>query len=162
MNPTQWEEYEKKLDDIIARNGWAVQSVGIGEMSPPFSYSIGMTEALGCPEFLIIGVGYETGMAVINGLGASLKSKEKIPLDDWAKIDKVIQGFPVVFRDIPWQVRDGWTAFLDRKYPEKRDVRQIVLPDATGKFPWEDGADPVFSEHQRHLIVKADEFRRLN
>jgi hypothetical protein len=73
----QREQYAAHIRKLIAEHGWAIQGVGDTATEPPFSYTVGMTEA-GLPELVIVGLSHETGGVILNMLAKQSLAEELV------------------------------------------------------------------------------------
>lgn len=144
-----WRSRDIKADfiraiDIIEEFGCQVMSVGAGEVSPTFSYTAGVTDTLGHPELITVGLPISVAHSALNeavrrmtaGLGLT-KGKHANSIGD---VD-------VEFRPISpiWlhhtMLRTNW-------YYEGADVPvlQLIYPDLENKFADEEGFNNYFAQ----------------
>jgi len=71
----QRELYAVHLRKLIAENGWAIQGVLHTATEPPFSYTVGLTEA-GLPELIVVGVSHEVGVVILDKLARQSLAEE--------------------------------------------------------------------------------------
>ena len=50
-----WLDYLDYMQDMIARHGWAVQTVGRDRIHPPWAYTVGLTPQAR-PELVVTGL----------------------------------------------------------------------------------------------------------
>lgn len=128
---------EEQWRAAIARQEWLVLHVPAREdgTSPAFQYTAGLTER-GLPELVVYGLRMKTGTLVLDDLAWRLLNGEDF--GEGAAVPGLVQG------DVPARL---WTAtwqqdLLDavrRLYGDHARVRQVVVPDDTGRLPFEAG-----------------------
>lgn len=145
------DEIRRRMDAVISETGWWVQAVLPGPDNPFFAYSIGMTESFGHPEFLMLGFSPELMHTLINGIGELVRQGARFGDRDTS--DKVIRGFPVVFREPEDSAAAEFALAAVSRYGQGRfRLLQCFLPDASGLFPWDEGCDPSYARHQGILL----------
>ncbi|MEM6857266.1 MAG: DUF4262 domain-containing protein [Pseudomonadota bacterium] len=123
-----------------------------------FAYSIGFEATVRQPDVLISGLPSSTSKSLINDTLALCR--EGFELSDFARTDRLIDGYDCVFRSVREDclVPDYFgTAFwyyrTQTQLPMTRAV-QMVWPDRSGVFPWEQGFDQSFRDNQDELWAK--------
>lgn len=144
------DEIQKRIDGNIKRFGWHVQAVMPGPEDVglrTFAYTVGMPKTLKHAELMMIGFRPELMQSLLNVAGEQIK--EGVRFGDWTSSDKVIQGFPVWFREVPEITARKWALLSEQRYkgPEF-GLLQMFLPDVNGLFPWDPGCNPQFIETQ--------------
>lgn len=143
-----------KISANIAEHGWHVTAVGEDHRGgmPTFAYSVGMTETLRHPELLMIGMDPSLAQRLINDVGRLIRAGEKF--GDWDRSDRVIKGFPVVFRLVPKETARDWARGASERYRMRGgfELLQAFLPDAVGTFPWDADHDPKWAKGQGRLL----------
>lgn len=133
-HPSEDELLQSFLDRcraLMAEHGHVVQSVFGSDVLPPWAYTVGLSNA-GRAELVVIGLPAETATYALNGVARRLAA-EKIP--DQADIHQVV--------NMPLRLR---TLSLDAAWPHMsvartllttppREIRQVLWPDPTGRFP---------------------------
>ena len=142
-------EIEAMVTDAIARHGWWVQSVLPDAESPSFSYTVGLTETFRHPEILMMGHHPSLMHGLLNDIGALVRGGARF--SDWGCSDKVISGFPVIFRSVPAKEGRRWSLAADRRYTEF-ELLQVFLPDPNGRFPWDPACDRKNADLQGALL----------
>lgn len=132
-------DYRKKIDDIIARDGWVVQGVfptAQDDDQSTFAYTIGLFTA-GLPELLISGnLGFPTLQALLNTaaryhLGTEIKPGAV--LDELA--NHPMKAIACDEREVPVGMAKNY-------YQGRIPVIQLLWPDTKGVYP-----DSVFYNH---------------
>ena len=153
------ENIKRLLDQTIERikkNGWT--GIGIGadtESTPPFpsyTYSVGLTSTYEHPELVIFGVPFEIAMGILGDAAKRVRDGTLVCTDGGSD-DRLVQGFPVVFRTVPADaIREHLRIADVLEHDAPLSALQIIWPDPNGKFPWENGADPHYALMQPLLF----------
>lgn len=133
------ESLARKIDGLIRSAGFAYICVGQEGRTPPFAYTIGLTETYGCPELLIFGVGQQVADAVFHGLVDKIKSGVR-----FADGDLVTQVLNVAcaIKAVPGEAARPFALNVMSRYQGGAHTpafQQVVYPDQAGLFPWEVG-----------------------
>lgn len=151
--------YEQKILDTVEEHGWFCTSVFDPEgVLLEFSYSVGFTQTLEHPEFIIFGLPGKVAHAILWDLFRTLKAG-RIPEDSqhWSDL---IEGYDCVIRRVhPTQITREyfnsamwfWGDSADRGEP--LPAYQIVWPDRKGRFPWEAGCAQKVRDDQPALYI---------
>ena len=140
-----------KIDAIIKREGFAFLSIGQDGDTPPFSYTVGITETYERPELIIFGVSQSVANAVFNGFVAKIKNSECFNDGD---IVVELLNMPVAIKAVSKEIAMPFALNVGSRYRGSRHVpsfQQIVYPDQSGKFPWEPGYDEGMGQIQLEL-----------
>lgn len=140
-------ELFQKIDAIIKRAGFAFLSIGQDGDTPPFSYTVGITETYKSPELIIFGVGQNVADAVFNGLVQRVENGER-----FNEGDVVIEllNMPVAIKAVASEIARPFTLNVASRYKGSKHsptFQQIVYPDQAGNFPWESG----YNEEMRRI-----------
>lgn len=132
------EDYIAKLDAIIEKHGYAVQSV---MDNPSMSYTVGLTD-LCLPELVMVGVPIPSMQAIINEAVARMQSTQpfapgqlqselaNLPLRiDAVHISQVLGRLYMLI---------GYEKRRQRQVTELK-VLQLVWPDQDGRYPDDSG-----------------------
>jgi Domain of unknown function (DUF4262) len=140
----------------IAKYGWSAIYVAPCECEPngsdvAFEYSIGMTQ-IGLPELIVFALPWRVSHTVLEG-AISVLRKEGRPADGRVA-QKILRGFPVVFKALPPDQTNKLYTCQAAFYYEPRpvSVMQIVWPDKAGRFPWQLGCDTRIANAQSEII----------
>jgi hypothetical protein len=147
-------EYLDGLRATIAKHGWAVQGVfaAEGQEGGSFSYTVGMTEA-GLPELWVDSLDPRMAAGILNAVG-QVQCSRGVALDG-----EVDAGYSVPFRvrgPVDNEAAEAFTALAMYPHPQIVEVRQVLFPDAAGRFPDEDGYDAE-ALPQRVLPLRGEE-----
>lgn len=157
----------KKLLDQIDSRGWGWQVVGPdqgddeNEPFPHYCYTVGLVSK-GLPDLIIVGLDIRTSIAVgdelitramanvIVGQAVPAVSGFK-PFDLNKELLDVFKGSRAMLVDVP-PVEAAKRSLFAHDYAaavdKAPDLIQLVWPDRNGRLPFEEGAEPGFSEEQ--------------
>ncbi|WP_397383967.1 DUF4262 domain-containing protein [Prosthecobacter sp.] len=156
--PKAEDESDRKLLADVQNEGLHVLRILEGEKCPQFCYSVGLYYTFGHPEILVMGLPPDVGHRVLN-LAATRIAGGKI-FGDYEKTDELIEGFECSFLPISVsQYKDylGYAIWFYRSLKQPFPALQLVWPDKSGVFPWEEGYDERFFSLQRLLNVENEE-----
>lgn len=124
---------EQRWRDVVAEHGWMVMSVGASGTAPEFTFTCGLTE-VGLPEVVVYGLPGDTAGTLLNDVAQRLLDGERFT--DGEPVARVLRGYDLQLWDTTWLQDPLGAAF--RLYGEDRvRVRQLVWPDADGRWPWD-------------------------
>lgn len=128
--------------DLVARFGHAIQAVGDGD-GTLYAYSVGLAAAQGS-ELLTIGLPARVAFRILNDLAAKLAEQ---PIADGEDIHGLAAGLPLrlkthlVIDPANHIDRTELVSVSLRLGYHVPYVRQLVWPDASGRFPDDPGYD---------------------
>lgn len=145
--PTPTNDYENSVFENIEKYGWHCTSVGGGDGSPCFTYSVGLFDSFGHPELLVIGLSAELSHSMISAVARAAENKPPIELDK--PCDNLLGDASCVFVTVPHDQYADWVISA-RWYYQGDDfpLYQIVWPAVGGPFPWEPTADEKLKSSQ--------------
>jgi hypothetical protein len=129
------DDYFAHLLELIAEHGWAVQSVGGGELpgEVPFAYTVGLS-TLGHPELIMQGMPHPYAHHYLNDFGEEIRKGTKFLPDTTST---VVSGEEAPFAFIT-AVDTSQLLAVEHIYGSV-DALQVIWPDSAGKLPWDDG-----------------------
>jgi hypothetical protein len=147
----RFDDYIRKARGIVRRHGWLVQAVLPDENQPAYSYSVGLSGGrFRHPEIFMVGFHPDLCRSLINVAGGHVK--DGLRFDRACYSDVIAQGFPVAFmpldRDSVTMHSNAGLAILGKDFGGVL----LVLPDVTGRFPWDIGCDPNYAGVQTSLL----------
>ncbi|MEV0269785.1 DUF4262 domain-containing protein [Hamadaea sp. NPDC050747] len=140
VSRAQRDQYAAQLRQVIAEHGWAIQMVHGDLQDPPFSYTVGLTEA-GLPELIILGLPTNVAGQILNKLARQSLESE---LDVDARYD-----LPNGDATLPYLIGSVSTANVRRYLKlatvlyDRHRIRalQVIWPSKEGRFPQDPGWD---------------------
>lgn len=136
------EEFEDRMDDIVARHkatiakfGYTVQAVLGSETNPPYVYTVGLSQSHKHPEIFLVGMDPRDALGLIADAVALIRAGKR--LDHPVYAAGIIPGYEVPFRPISDEsVMDHAAMGLELIGPF--EGVQMFYPDPDGFAPWED------------------------
>ena len=141
------EDGDRKTLEDIERYGCSVMHVSAECDLPPFSYSVGITKSSGAPEVVVVGLKQPIAHFVVNEYNSRVRAGEVFRAGQ--KYSGFLEGFEVL------------AILVERKhYPEyfgfdlwlykgpSFEVLQLVYPNTSGIWPWQEEADEWFRSWQ--------------
>lgn len=135
--------------DQIARHindfGFSVMGVFGGQGSPPFAYTVGLTETYNHPELLVVGMGQKTAAILFNAIAAKLKSPGGLIIDGDIMTD--IANLPIAFKKISRGMASHYAFQCLYWYAGKKvqpEFMQMVMSDRSGNLPWSEDYDIAY------------------
>jgi hypothetical protein len=144
MRENDLTNYEREILQNIDEDGWHSTSVVDPHGNEPtFSYSVGFTRTLACPEFIVIGLGPKLMHSMLWETFRQIRGGK--PPEEGAHWTGLLEGFHCISRVVhPTNVIRDWfnSAVWFWSRIERRDgplnAMQMVWPSRdSGKFPWE-------------------------
>lgn len=127
-------DYHLHLQEIINEHGWAVQSVGPGDDSVQFSYTVGLT-AFGHPEFVMTGAPPRFAQSVLNVFGGAVRDghvyKPNTMTSDPTGSEPTVALIEVI--DPASQL------FIAVDIYGQIEAIQVIWRDSQLNFPWDEG-----------------------
>ena len=156
----EYSDYENKIVSTVEEHGWFCSHVfDPDKEEPDFSYSVGFTETLNCPEFIVFGLPHELMHSMLWSIFRDIKGGIT-PYDDrvWSNL---LKGFDCVIKkvhsdNIPMNYLNSarwyWNLHLGKS--ELLQAYQIVWPGAaSGRFPWDENCPLEVIEMQPPLYL---------
>src|SRR5438477_6580242 len=134
------DQEDARVAQVIRKHGQFIQLVvgGPGSVPPEFAYTVGLF-GLGHPELVILTVGADTAMGVLNTLGARIRCGanlvpgEMLTFDEWPH-RIVVQELPN-----PGEILFAANRHYQRPAEASVPAYQLTYDDKWGRFPWDDG-----------------------
>lgn len=150
-------EIYESLRSKILDHGWAVLHVGADPVdeTPPFSYSVGMCLIDGY-EIFSEKIQDDLAIYLINQIGKRLPSKG-ISVDHSCIIKGLVQDdYPIALikTDDPMLKTEKTIMVQEVIDVEDYAVLQLVIPDSSGRFPWDKDYDEDMGEQE----IYSDDF----
>ena len=141
---------DAKLLGTLEQWGWFVTKVGASDSEPAFAYSLGLYENFKHPEIIIFGLELEMMHRLVNDAGRRIR--QGLGYKEGQRYDDLLKGYQCEFRKVNPNRHDGLLNYAIWYYKGSPfPVLQLVWPDQTGLFPWEDGFNERFRKKQLRL-----------
>jgi hypothetical protein len=156
-------DFEVRVLNSIEKDGWFGLSVSAGTDTPSFTYSIGFTETLKCPEFIVFGLDFDLMHSMLWQVFEQVRDGRCIPAEG-ARWSGVLDGCDCVSRAVhPSQIKRDYfnSAMWYRRHRGGRDedlrAYQLFWPGKTQLlFPWENGCDEFVRDCQPLLYLPSE------
>jgi len=132
-------------DELTVRNveehGWSVSGVRADDRQPGWACSVGVWHTARLPELCIFGLPFDVMSHAVNEV--SRRARDGARLDSRVPIEGVLRPGPLILRPVhPSWADTSLFAVANRFYGRPLEFRQLVWPDARGRFPWEVARSP--------------------
>jgi hypothetical protein len=135
-----WSRRQKPdLGATIAEHGWAV--IYVPDDVPSIHYTVGLTER-DLPELILFGCDEMLGGNLLNDLAALLIGGRTI--FDGDPIEELTEGAAML--ELHTATKEAPVGLARLRYGQDVRVRQLVLPDAAGRMPWQPEARDAFTQ----------------
>ena len=115
--------------------------------SPPFAYSIGITQEKGAPEIVVIGLKQPMAHFIVNDYNRRVRSGECFEVGKF--YSEFIEGFEVFVEEVPLSAYDDYFGQAIDFYGGRAfNVIQIIYPTTQGIWPWAEHAPKSFQVWQ--------------
>lgn len=133
------DEYLAESLRIMMKHGWLVQGVigsPIDSGAVCWYYTVGLT-GRDHPELMLSGLPSEVATPVINDMARRVFHDGTV-YRDGNVVDDIVTGFNVAMRSVTRF--DTFPPSMVRQFFPTQKIRalQVVLPDAEGRFPWDE------------------------
>jgi hypothetical protein len=144
---TELDRARVQIADAIQRSGWCVIKIPPSHGQPSSAYTIGLTEKHRHPELLMVGLDVGMMHELLNVAAGHIKDGDVY--EDGSTSDRIIEGFPVHFKELPIGEARQWARAASERYrPNTFRLLQVVLPDPNGRFPWDADCDSAYARIQ--------------
>jgi hypothetical protein len=139
----------KNIADIIAQQGWAVITIQADVNAPAHSYTIGLTDK-GLPEVIIFGLPAEDATSLLGNIAHQLV--DGLSYSENTPLTKVFAGANAYLKPVAGPAARENLRLASEFYPEGIAGLQLVWPDETGLFPWQEGFNELLRAAQPLLF----------
>lgn len=130
---------------LVDAHGMAVISVEGDAPGESFAYTVGLS-AHDHPELVMMGIPPEVTHRLLNALGARvLRGEDLVP---GTHEGLLANGYRLWVVPVPGDRTGEFFALAQLWAQEPVRGLQVVVPDAAGRFPHEDGVDPAYARAQ--------------
>jgi hypothetical protein len=125
---------------------YGVSVIHVGDVDPPFAYTVGLWQAHKHPELIVFGLPGQVMWNLLNAIAKLVKEGQRFT-------DKtVLQGFGgkfgVTVAPADSKYLDAYFGFGLGFYEETFPIAQVLWPDSNGHFPGEANFDAAYAEIQ--------------
>lgn len=119
---------------------------------PSFCYTTGLWQTYNHPELFLYGLSQQDAVGILGGLIAEIRDHGRRFAA--GEVDRQLFNLPVGFVEIPKDELPGRLNIAAAFYGDLQfQAFQVVLSDAAGLMPWQEGCDSSFVEMQPLLGV---------
>lgn len=142
---------EIKLIDDVEKYGCHVIQVREGSGFPGWSYTVGLTEVLRCPELIVLGLKADVAHSLLNECAGRLQHGLRLQ-ESW-RADGLLSNVECEFRAIEkrW-IRQTMGYGVWFYGGDEFTVLQCVYPDLNNHFPWDKDFDETWRRRQPLLF----------
>lgn len=136
-------EAGRQVLEVIKKFGFAYITTTFNEDENMYAYTVGRA-LKGKAEYLI-GYGVPGLLKQLTTLFDRLDENENVSVE-WVSAEKLGAKVPMILLDLPPEVSGLYCAYgLDVINKEANEIRcrLAVFPDASGRWPWDEGSDPL-------------------
>ena len=153
---------EMRLVDDVEKYGCHIISVREEGGFPGWCYTVGLSDVLGCPELIVIGLKPGVAHSLLNDCAGRLQ--QGLRVGEGERVDGLLSNVQCEFRAIDkrW-IRQtmGYAVWYNRG--DEFAVLQCVYPDLNNHCPWDEGFEaswrnrqPLLFQHSLNPIVEID------
>lgn len=142
------DESERKTLADIEQYGCSVMHVhDPDERLPPFSYSIGVSKSSGAPEVVVVGLSQPLAHFIVNEYNDRVRAGEVFRVGH--RYGGFIEGFDVLVVAVERKHYPDYFGYNLWLYQSANfEVLQLMYPNTSGVWPWQDQADQWFRARQ--------------
>jgi hypothetical protein len=144
------DDSDRKVLENIERFGCSVMHIAAEEGLPPFAFSVGITKTSSAPEVIVVGLKQPMAHFVVNEYNRRIRAGE--PVAAGQKYSGFIEGFDVLAERVHTSNYHEYLGYNLWLYQGPDfEVLQLVYPNTSGVWPWEDSANEWFRNWQPML-----------
>lgn len=134
----------------IAHHDCAVVCIEANEDTPPFAFSVGLFQRFQHPELLIMGLSHDAAQQVINACRDRIRGGDV--LRDGFSYGPILADRRIAMRAIHPDHHPGYLGTARWFYEQHPfPALQAFWPDASGRYPWDQGCEPGVAACQPRL-----------
>ncbi|MEO0551171.1 MAG: DUF4262 domain-containing protein [Pseudomonadota bacterium] len=153
-------DYEANIIKNVEEHGWQCSHIfDPDQEKPSFSYSVGFTKTVNCPEFIVFGLSNDLMNSMLWQVFRDIK--DGIEPQDGMIWSHLLEGFDCIIKKVHAEniemnylnsAKWYWNHHLGNSDPVS--AFQIVWPGAvSGEFPWDEGCDQFIIDSQPPLYL---------
>jgi hypothetical protein len=142
---------EAKLLDDVEKYGCHIIQVREEGGFPGWSYTIGLSDILGCPELIVIGLKEVVAHSLLNE--CALRLQQGIHLEHGSRAQELLANVECEFRQVEkrWLRKTmGYAVWFYGR--DDFSALQCIYPDLNSHFPWDEAFDVKWRDRQPLLF----------
>lgn len=148
------DDADRKIFQDIEHFGCSVMHIAAEDDLPPFAFSLGISRTSGAPEVIVIGLVPELAHDVVNEYNRRVKEGHLLVAGQ--RYGGFIGGFDVVAEKVDPSNYDEYLGYNLWLYQGPNfEVLQLVYPNTSGVWPWDEAAGDWFRACQPLLARPA-------
>jgi Domain of unknown function (DUF4262) len=162
LRRSKLEPDEAKLVDDVEKYGCHVIQVREESGFPGWSYTVGLSDVLGCPELIVIGLKENVAHSLLNECADRLRAN--IRFQEGSRSQELLANVECEFRSVEKRWLRQTMGYAIWFYGgDDFQALQCVYPDLNNHFPWDEGFDtgwrsrqPLLFPHSLSSVVEQD------
>lgn len=149
--PEPRDDSDRKVIHDVETHGWHVVNILPESETPGWAFTIGLEQSFSHAEIVVFGLDSELAHLLLNDLGEAIRAGQAFePAHLYAGY---LEGADLTFRPVQpsWYRPFLGTAIWFNEGPSFSTL-QLIWPDKSERFPWQDGFDPNWSWAQPMLF----------
>jgi len=137
---------KQNIQNHVDNGRWAI--VGVSGENHTFAYTIGLHHK-NLPELIMVGLNSTMAMHILNHCGYMMTNGNKFK---HGTVITELANLPTTIITVHEELKRKRAVQAYNHYGHwDFDLMQLVMPDANGLFPWDEGYDPRMKEAQAML-----------
>lgn len=134
--------------------GWHVVNVLPQEGTPGWSFTIGFHHSFGHPELVVFGLAAELAHPVLNNVGEDIRRGQVYETEH--EYSEILGGVLCMFRSVQQRWYKPFLGYALWFYGHSAfPALQLIWPDKSQRFPWQQGFNPQWA-HAQPLLFESD------
>lgn len=147
----------KKMKESIAESGWSVISTSSEEENITYSYTVGIYETYGLPEFVVVGLSQDVACSIIVEMVERIENGETLEtMKRYKSTHKEYEDDEFILIDIHEDRKKALMLIMDAYYGFSFDdvkVMQILWQDDNNRYPFQHACDDEAIRAQQLLGI---------
>lgn len=144
--PSPEGDYDVNLLEEVKRIGWHHVHITAEGEEPAFAFSIGHFLTLNHPEIIVLGLQPEIAQQFLNAVAVKLAGAKET-IEPYKKYSEFTEGLSLAFIPVSLEYYGEYLGYANWFYgalPKPYPALQMIWPDKSGLYPWEQNYDTRF------------------